>query len=206
MAKPRDAALRLTCVSDDGPGIRRVRRGGGFAYLRPDGTPLGARSADARRIARLAIPPAWRDVWICPRPDGHLQATGRDARGRKRYRYHDAWREARGQEELGRRVEVGRQPRKPVREPAKARWAAASAQDRKLPPGERERIARERHAELARYRRVEERRSSKGADRRRVTARRSSRAASVRRGARGRASPGSARPGRPRAARRGAGR
>ena len=72
------------------PGIRRKRAGGGFRYL----TPGGDRLQDADTLARirsLAIPPAWSDVWISPHPDGHLQATGRDQRGRKQYRYHPRW-------------------------------------------------------------------------------------------------------------------
>jgi DNA topoisomerase IB len=83
----------LVYVQDDGPGISRRRRGKGFAYRQPDGSAL----RDAQHLARiraLAIPPAYTQVWICTRPDGHLQATGRDARGRKQYRYHPAWREA----------------------------------------------------------------------------------------------------------------
>jgi DNA topoisomerase-1 len=63
----------------------------GFRYYRPDGRPL-KRAADLKRIRALAIPPAWKDVWICPDPRAHLQATGRDARGRKQYRYHPEWR------------------------------------------------------------------------------------------------------------------
>src|SRR3569832_115411 len=85
----RKAALRY--VSDRRPGIRRVRSGKGFRYVLPDGMTL--RDADElRRIRVLVFPPAWRDVWICPLADGHLQATGRDAKGRKQYRYHGAWR------------------------------------------------------------------------------------------------------------------
>lgn len=85
----RKAALRY--VSDRQPGIRRVRSGKGFRYVLPDGTTL--RDADElRRIRSLSIPPAWRDVWICPLANGHLQATGRDVKGRKQYRYHSAWR------------------------------------------------------------------------------------------------------------------
>jgi DNA topoisomerase I len=88
-ASARNAGLRY--VNDQGPGIRRRRAGRGFAYLGVD----GARLRDAEtlaRIKRLAIPPAWRDVWICPLAHGHLQASGRDARGRKQYRYHARWR------------------------------------------------------------------------------------------------------------------
>lgn len=76
------------------PGLRRVRRGRGFGYRLPDGQWL----QDAReieRIRRLAIPPAYTDVWICPLPHGHLQATGMDTRGRRQYRYHAAWRQLR---------------------------------------------------------------------------------------------------------------
>src|SRR5947207_10449514 len=69
----------LRYVRDDTPGLRRVRHGKAFRYLRPDGKPL-RRPADLKRIRSLAIPPAWTEVWICPDPDGHLQATGRDDR------------------------------------------------------------------------------------------------------------------------------
>jgi DNA topoisomerase-1 len=89
-------AARLRYVSDADRGFVRRRRGKSFAYLRPGGQPLRDRTTLAR-IRSLAIPPAWRDVWICPTPDGHLQATGRDARGRKQYRYHPRWREAQDQ-------------------------------------------------------------------------------------------------------------
>jgi DNA topoisomerase-1 len=88
----RRAGLRYT--SDDRPGISRRRSGRGFSYRDADGKTVRARSTLAR-IRALAIPPAWTDVWICPDPDGHLQATGRDARGRKQYRYHAAWRTGR---------------------------------------------------------------------------------------------------------------
>lgn len=78
-------------LSDDAePGIRRVRRGKGFSFHLPDGTLL--EGEDRERCLRLAVPPAWSEVWICEEPDGHLQATGRDDAGRKQYRYHDAWR------------------------------------------------------------------------------------------------------------------
>ncbi len=78
-------------VTDDVPGIRRRRAGRGFAYIGPDGRPVRD-DATLRRIRSLAIPPAWTDVWICPDPQGHLQATGRDRRGRKQYRYHPQFR------------------------------------------------------------------------------------------------------------------
>jgi DNA topoisomerase IB len=88
------AASGLVYVNDSDPGIRRRRRGKRFYYLRPDGKIL-RNKADLRRIASLAVPPAYEDVWICTNPRGHIQATGRDARGRKQYRYHPRWREVR---------------------------------------------------------------------------------------------------------------
>jgi DNA topoisomerase-1 len=92
VASARAAGLRY--VSDQAPGIRRKRVGKGFTYADSDGRSV--RDAQTiRRIKALAIPPAWSDVWICPDPRGHLQATGRDARGRKQYRYHPRWREVR---------------------------------------------------------------------------------------------------------------
>jgi DNA topoisomerase I len=93
---PRDAAesAGLRYVSDERPGIRRKRVGPGFSYVRPDGSKLIGPDA-LKRIRALAIPPAWTDVWICPFPDGHIQATGRDAKGRKQYRYHARFREVR---------------------------------------------------------------------------------------------------------------
>jgi DNA topoisomerase-1 len=89
----RDAGLRYS--TDTKPGITRRRRGRGWSYHGPDGRPISD-ADDRRRIQALAIPPAWTDVWICPDPRGHLQATGRDARGRKQYRYHARWGDARG--------------------------------------------------------------------------------------------------------------
>jgi DNA topoisomerase-1 len=76
--------------SDAEPGITRIARGDGFAYFRPNGDAV-RRESDLARIASLVIPPAWTDVWICASPRGHLQATGKDVRGRKQYRYHPAW-------------------------------------------------------------------------------------------------------------------
>jgi DNA topoisomerase-1 len=81
-------------VSDTRPGIRRKKSGGGFVYTRADGTKLSEPDVP-KRIKALAIPPAWTDVWICPWADGHVQATGRDAKGRKQYRYHARFREIR---------------------------------------------------------------------------------------------------------------
>jgi DNA topoisomerase IB len=84
----------LVYVSDAGDGYRRERAGKGFRYFLPDGRSL-KRSSELKRIASLAIPPAYEKVWICMDPRGHLQATGRDARGRKQYRYHPDWRSVR---------------------------------------------------------------------------------------------------------------
>jgi DNA topoisomerase-1 len=87
-------AAGLRYVSDSQPGIHRRRRGTGFQYLDADGKPLRDKEA-LGRIRSLVIPPAWRDVWVCTNPKGHLQVTGRDARGRKQSRYHPRWREVR---------------------------------------------------------------------------------------------------------------
>jgi DNA topoisomerase-1 len=84
----------LVYVTDRAPGIRRLRRGRGFRYVDQHGRVVRRRS-ELDRIARLAVPPAWKDVWICPNPRGHLQACGRDARRRKQYRYHAHWRQIR---------------------------------------------------------------------------------------------------------------
>ena len=84
----------LVYVEGDLPGITRLRRGKGFSYRDKDGR-LISDAEVKQRIASLAIPPAWRKVWICPSPDGHLLATGEDDRGRKQYLYHPKWREIR---------------------------------------------------------------------------------------------------------------
>src|SRR5258708_34487619 len=76
------------------PGIKRLRRGRGFSYVDPEGQPVMSREA-IKRFKALVIPPAWTDVWICQHDDGHLQVTARDARGRKQYRYHPHFRQAR---------------------------------------------------------------------------------------------------------------
>jgi DNA topoisomerase I len=96
----------LIYVSDEAPGIRRRRTGRGFSYSGPDGKTI-ADPKDLRRIKALAVPPAWTDVWICPSPRGHIQATGRDARGRKQYRYHRAWRETRDRTKYDRMIAFG---------------------------------------------------------------------------------------------------
>lgn len=81
----------LVYTSDEQPGISRVRRGRGFQYLLPDKSPLKC-SVELARIKKLGVPPAYTDVWICPKANGHIQATGFDAATRKQYRYHDQWR------------------------------------------------------------------------------------------------------------------
>ena len=107
-ARRHARASGLTYVSDTEPGIRRKRRGAHFQYLGPNGRPVTtARTLD--RIRRLAIPPAYTDVWICREPRGHLQATGRDARHRKQYRYHAQWRETRDNGKFARMIEFGAQ-------------------------------------------------------------------------------------------------
>ncbi|MEO7932782.1 MAG: DNA topoisomerase IB [Chthoniobacterales bacterium] len=101
----REAGLRYT--HDDRPGIRREKRGEEIVYLHPNGTPVDDDST-LTRIKRLAIPPAWTDVWICPLENCHIQATGRDARRRKQYRYHPKWREHRDENKFGRMIAFAR--------------------------------------------------------------------------------------------------
>ena len=96
----------LVWISDDVPGIRRLRTGDAFRYRGVDGK-LVRNAAELRRIRSLAIPPAYEDVWICARANGHLQATGRDARGRKQYRYHPDWRLAKDADKFERMLEFG---------------------------------------------------------------------------------------------------
>jgi DNA topoisomerase-1 len=98
----REAGLRYG--TDSAPGIRRLRRGRGFVYIDRAGRQI-RNEATLNRIRKLAIPPAWTDVWICPMDDGHLQATGRDARGRKQYRYHPLWRARRDEVKFDRLIE-----------------------------------------------------------------------------------------------------
>lgn len=104
-----DAALaaRLRHVADDIPGITRRRAASGFDYLDPNGNLIGD-FPTLSRIKALAIPPAWTAVWICPLPDGHIQATGRDARGRKQYRYHPRWRQTRDETKFDRMLSFSR--------------------------------------------------------------------------------------------------
>jgi DNA topoisomerase I len=92
IASAQSAGLRYVC--DDRPGIRREMGPLGFKYIGADGKVI-RKVAEVKRIRALAVPPAWTDVWICPDPRGHVQATGRDARGRKQYRYHPEWRTCR---------------------------------------------------------------------------------------------------------------
>jgi len=103
----RMAASRagLNYVTDGVAGISRRRAGRGWIFFRPDGTRL-TDPAERRRIASLAIPPAWTEVWICPDPKGHIQATARDARGRKQYRYHQRYREVRDTSKFRRILEL----------------------------------------------------------------------------------------------------
>ncbi len=101
-------AVGLTYISDhDVGGITRTASKQGFDYFRADGKPLRD-EATLARIRKLVLPPAWTDVWICPDADGHVQATGRDARGRKQYRYHDDWQAERSRNKYGRLCEFGR--------------------------------------------------------------------------------------------------
>jgi DNA topoisomerase I len=100
-------AAGLRYVNDDDPGFGRRRHGRGFSYF--DATSAPVRDSETlRRIRSLAIPPAWTDVWICPSPRGHVQATGRDDRGRKQYRYHPLWRAVRDQAKYSRTVAFAR--------------------------------------------------------------------------------------------------
>jgi DNA topoisomerase-1 len=100
----RDAGLRY--VTDAEPGMSRQRAGRGFRYVAADGASIRDKD-ELARIKRLVIPPAWTDVWICSSPRGHLQATGRDAAGRKQYRYHARWRETRDETKYSRMIDFG---------------------------------------------------------------------------------------------------
>jgi len=100
-------AAGLRYVHDDRPGIRREAVRDGFRYLDAKDEPVED-EATLKRIRSLAIPPAWTDVWICPQANGHLQATGRDARGRKQYRYHPKWREVRDEVKYERMINFGK--------------------------------------------------------------------------------------------------
>jgi DNA topoisomerase-1 len=101
---PMGRLRRSDCA---GPGIARVRRGGGFSYRDEEGATIRD-SETLGRVLALAIPPAWTEVWICPHPNGHLQATGIDAAGRKQYLYHERWRQRRDQQKFDEMLEFAR--------------------------------------------------------------------------------------------------
>lgn len=105
VATARRAGLEY--VTDRQPGIRRLRSGQGFSFLSAAGRQLKD-AAVLKRIQSLAVPPAWTNVWICPKADGHIQATGRDDKGRKQYRYHRHWHEARDEKKFDRMSAFGR--------------------------------------------------------------------------------------------------
>src|SRR5579871_6214876 len=104
--KAQAKAADLRYVNDDEPGITRKKSGRGFVYTGANGERVHDK-ATLERIRALVIPPAWTDVWICPDPDGHIQVTGRDAKGRKQYRYHERWREVRDQTKFDRMIAFG---------------------------------------------------------------------------------------------------
>lgn len=99
-------AAHLRYVTGDGPGISRKRRGTGFTYMGVDSKPV-REAATLERIRSLVIPPAWEHVWICPFENGHIQAIGRDARGRKQYRYHAHYRQVRDEAKFDRMLAFG---------------------------------------------------------------------------------------------------
>src|SRR3982074_868055 len=96
----------LRYVSDEEPGIRRRRAGKGFIFIGTDGKPVRD-AATIARIRALVWPPAWEGVWICPSANGHLQAVGRDAKGRKQYRYHERYRQVRDETKFGKMPAFG---------------------------------------------------------------------------------------------------
>ena len=129
-AQPFESPLRYV---DGESGLRRARRGRGFSYLRPEGTRV-VDAATLLRIRALAIPPAWTSVWICVDGRGHVQATGRDARGRKQYRYHPGWSTRRGERKFDQLVDFGemlprlrRRLRAALREPELSRERVLAA-------------------------------------------------------------------------------
>jgi DNA topoisomerase I len=99
-------AADLVYVNDHDPGINRIKKGKGFVYIY-DNKPL-KQAAEIARIRKLAVPPAWTNVWICPKENGHIQATGFDIRGRKQYRYHSAWNALRNETKFHRLYEFGK--------------------------------------------------------------------------------------------------
>lgn len=108
-ASPAESAkfAGLRYVNDQKPGLRRQKNRGGFRYLDQNGKAITDKTVLAR-IKALAIPPAWQQVWICPAANGHIQATGRDAKGRKQYRYHPKWREVRDEAKYERMMQFGK--------------------------------------------------------------------------------------------------
>jgi DNA topoisomerase I len=127
------ASAGIRYVSDGKPGIRRLRAGSAFRYLKPDGTAV-TDEGELRRIKSLVIPPAWTEVWISLDPNGHLQATGRDARGRKQFRYHRRWREWRDEKKYNRMIAFGkalpkirRRVRRDIRRPGLGREKVLAA-------------------------------------------------------------------------------
>lgn len=107
MVQDRAPASGLIFTNDSTRGIRRKRCGRGFTYIASNGKRIRS-AATLERIKRLAIPPAWTDVWICPKKNGHIQATGRDGAGRKQYRYHEMYRAARDETKFHRMLEFSR--------------------------------------------------------------------------------------------------
>lgn len=97
--------MRLRRSAVGGPGIQRMRRGRGFAFRDDDGVPV-TDAATLKRIDELVIPPAWKKVWICPHPNGHIQAVGTDVAGRRQYLYHSQWQLERGEEKFDRVLEL----------------------------------------------------------------------------------------------------
>jgi len=100
-------AVGLRYVTDTHPGIIRKRAGKHFSYVGLDGKPIHDEEV-IQRIRSLGIPPAWKNVWICPNPRGHIQATGRDAKGHKQYRYHPLWRKIRDEHKYDRMITFGK--------------------------------------------------------------------------------------------------
>jgi DNA topoisomerase I len=131
-ANPIEAAEEagLRYVSDSQPGYTRKANGQGFEYFDTDKEPIRDEQR-LLRISRLAIPPAWNDVWICPSPNGHIQATGRDARGRKQYGYHERWREVRNEDKYDRTISFGKALPK-IRKRVKKDLALAGLQRNKV--------------------------------------------------------------------------
>ncbi len=116
--------MRLRRADPNRPGYTRRRRGKGFSYHGVGGKPL-TDPDELGRIRALAIPPAWKDVWICPDPRGHIQAIGIDAAGRKQYRYHDVWRAKRDEEKFDHMLEVAEhlpEPRRRVAGTSTPAW------------------------------------------------------------------------------------